>query len=1139
MEAESSPSVPGLLSALEAKNSELLAQLLDKYGSSVSSAKKVAEQLDEVIDFLDRLERSSFSESTASSLYKQGITVLCTLISASEPETLRDRSTFLLSYLVSSLWLEIPQLASSLWLLWLADRRAAELALREHGLTSPKPSVKLASVKELESWVDAVQGKIAFRKFTPSMVRLLRDECPEVRLAAYSLLVKFFAKAKAPAREDLADIMRKNQLNDALREKLFAAIRKTAGESISEQSKMDNTKPPSRPETSQSGRSNSSPTPPDLKTNRIATLAIKNDPLYPMQNLEPLHNDSDAEFMTRTSELLASFEGKETEGNWSSRQIAVQTYRRMLRSQPQPSKAAIRESFKLLQRRLSDALLSMRTTLVMDTCQAVKDTAQSLSQSLFYSDLFDPLLDNLAKVAGGVKRITAKAANIAICAFIIESPALSNRQFQCILQESRNLKPHARESAYYWLNCALVTSEISSLAPRQFEIEQIMLKAIADAAPAGRIQGRDLYWVATVLWPELAANVEKRLSPTALKTLQKSMPNQNSMASPSRPASRPRSRPPAQLPIRPISQLASGSSHDSSDRKSPVENEGPRTPSPLQSKASFMFENQLNNALRKTPRNSAPASPRLTKSDFSRTPSATPSRASSRPGSRVPSCNNSPDSNLRKELAMHSADPLAQSIADLSVQDVELPDHTQLAAVDFHSRASIVEATRRNAVEVLRQLASANISTTLARSVVTIIRDASPEFSSSSAVGRFIHNDVEQATQTQREGYLRLLRLLDYESVSEVELISAGRQTNGKENPENLPKGIFSPVKQAEGIENESLHGKLFEFPSTNLSTVGSPIRDQIYVDSESGEDSSNLSVISSASSLSLSAASHQPSANTKLARQEFLSPFPSSLPECKLEISKMVEAVKTCSCTSENLAKLAVLVTAASAATNLPSSPLHSVVTTWRQHFTYDMQLRDAILPFLSRKPDSVNIETVIVGLVVLRALLLSDSVPHAAVYLDPVACIRTLCSVSDHFANQSLELDDKLLPELADIVAKRSARSTSSHAFFDYLSSVLGSDSSTIAGSIASKVLCLRAATQATELCFPQFTSSERQTLEQMVNVGIQNNDARVRKEVYPLLLVMNRCDENLADNAARALSGGQKQLFSYYLETGRMQY
>lgn len=1084
MDVESISNNAGLLRALDAKNPELICQLLNEYNSSNSSPANVVEQLNEVVDFLDRLDRANFPENTNSRLFQQGITTLCALISACEPESLRERSTLLLYYLVSSLWLDVSQLATSLKLLWLVDRSAAEQALREYGLTSAKSSVKLASIKELENWVDAVKGKIAFRKFTPTVVRLLRDESPEVRLAAYSLLVKFFAQAKFPAREDLAEIMKKNQLNDELREKLFAAIRKSAGEVIPE----PEIKAPNRPI---SARKN---TKSNYEVNHAHgnNLLCISDPLYPMQNLDPLHISSDPEFMARTSESLTCFEGKETEGNWSSRHLAVQTYRRMLRSQPRPSKTAIREAFKLLQRRLGDVILSMRTTLVMDSCQAVKDTAQLLGQSLFYCDLFDPLLESLAKVATGVKKITANTAHITICALLVESPALSNRQFQCIVQESKNLKPHARESAYYWLNCALVTSEIPSLASRQLEIEQIILKAVADAAPAGRTQGRDLYWVATKLWPTLAASVEKKLSSSALKSLQKGFPNP--LASPGKPSSQPLSQP----AIKPCSN------QDSLDRKPSIENE---SPSPV-SKANAMPETQI------TPRHSAQSSPKLANSNISRTSSATPPRVSS----RIRVDDRSSENNV--------ADPLSQSIADLSVHDIEIPDHTQGAVIDFHSRASVVEASKRSPVEVLRQLASASVSTALAKSVLTIIRDTSSELSLASEVGRIIHQDVEHATQTQREGYLKLLRLLDYESVAELGFTSTGRRSVSVD-ARNFEEGVLSPVKRIGGNGDESLHGSLFEFPSANLSTAAFSIRGQIYVDSESREDNSTSSMVLSASSLSFS---QQPSANPKLARQKFLTPFPLSVPECKHEISKMVESVKTCTCTSENLAKLTVLVTAASATTNPPSSPLHSAVTIWRQQTTYNMQLRETIFPFLSQHPDSINVETVVVGLVLLRALLLCDSQPHAAVCLDPITCLQTLCSVSTQFAGQSLELDDKLLPELIDIVARRSSKC--SHAVFEYLSTLVGSAS---ADSSSAKVLCLRAATGATEVSFSEFTSNEYQALKQIVAVGIQSNDVRVRKEVYPLLLVLHRHDRQLADTAAETLSGGQKQLLTYYLEAG----
>lgn len=434
-----------------------------------------------------------------------------------------------------------------LLLMWLRDRVITESALKKCGLKNVDSNIRLASILELGKWIKAMSGRFAFKRFTPYLVTMLKDPDQRVRLASYKQIVQFFKHAKPAAKYDLDNVLKSNGIQEDLIKKIHQNIdlNSTDSSMISSNSSSDQLSSrsvsPEQPPKQNSISPNlmkttkqqnkavnqskiSLPGSPDSSyIDRALNFDIFNAPQYATQPITSrMQVYSDDMFLNEIEKELHHFEGRETEHNWLPRQKAIQKYRAMLPAinTGQLSLLAVKDGMRMLTRPLCETITSMRTTLVLEAMNAIKDTAQ-IYQSNTFSEVFDPFYEVLAKISSGVKKITSSMAHVTMCTLIIKSPVVSTRQFATISQECRSIKGFQQVYALYWLKIVIVTcyARSSSLLDKQMEIEKIIVKSVSFADKEVRVAGRDLLWDVKCLWPEAYTSISAQVNPSVIKLM--------------------------------------------------------------------------------------------------------------------------------------------------------------------------------------------------------------------------------------------------------------------------------------------------------------------------------------------------------------------------------------------------------------------------------------------------------------------------------------------------------------------------------------------------------------------------------------------------------------------------------------------
>lgn len=1156
---------------------------------------KYIDEIAEMLDDLPSLTREDVSPATSNSglsqdknnddqwyqIHEMRKTVAALLVNVvnnvREPGLWSERASDVGRLLVECLDMhsELPLLSSTLWNIWLADRTHTERALLEFGLMSPVSAIRLASIQELSRWVKEMNGRIAFRKFTFAVVRLLQDSDQAISNAAYALLVQFFSSAKQAAKDDLFNIVQRLQLPQSIVSQLEQGINDGAPKlerpgtpqatvttpekahlpakeplvADTNRAPIKESLPPQIPRSRQPSASRATVGAPQVKrTPSPAASAVpapvstepiqaqtvdvpgqysapdllKNpsfdflkDKQYPMQPVDTPKNPpySLEQAYTELQPLLRFFNGKETEDNWTMRMNAVKLLRYMVQMASSPPLQqelyVLREAFRIMQRGLGEAVLTMRTVLAAESCQCIKDYAQFLSKSQYFLDLFQPLLDPVVKTAVGVKKITAHAANLTLCAIFYESPVVSPRMFTLIERESKSTKAQARAYSYVWLTVSILLSP-SSLTNRRGEIISIVTKAVGDATPTGRTRGRELYWAFSVSFPDAVSEIDRKISPSARRALENNFsaaPSISKKLSPmkSQPTMRQNTMPTVS-PIRPNSQP---SIHRPVSKDWNASSQKPYNLRLSNSTGSDSMQpmRQRPSVAQKPLKLASTLSPM--KSTIAQPDAISPRRVT--PKLAIRKTQSKTEDEYMDENAVNPLNLTEEHNADM------MDEYQSDRSVEF-------EDERRNDFYL-------DDSSSQSGEVVQSLADLSMEEAHISSSDQSSHEESPKQV-TERPTFIRPVDEAFFSS-SPTPKKNAHESTPLKVSSNVLERNVTPLSHQSQGSIGDSFNTSA----SDSINSAGSQSHSKITPDSSGasidGDDSfaQHNSKVGSSPTLPKLPQQQRPKiapieqlAHPRISSDD-VCPFPESPSMCKAKINSILERIRTFSASAEELAALAVLIAASSIPNHSKSSPLFTAASQWSKSYQYDMELRDSILPYIEKVSANGAVQNTSVGLILLRCLLnTSPDASYKDVYLQPSDCLNCLFSVAQQVAPQSFEIADHLLPDIGQLLL--ADHRLNADTLVEILCSQFRNDTSSCPKVLAMTLLKRALSTH----CALLEESSD--SVVQLLLRSLSDDDVTVRKDAYPVLALIHHANSSVSQQASSQMNDGQRYLLNHYL-------
>ncbi|KAI9466759.1 clasp N terminal-domain-containing protein [Lactarius psammicola] len=239
--------------------------------------------------------------------------------------------------------------------------------------------------------------------------------------------------------------------------------------------------------------------------------------------------DLDAEF----TEMLKSFEGKETEHNWAPRDRAVTKVRGMLKGDVH---VRYSEAFVSHLKSFIDAslktLASLRTIVATNTCSLYNDLAVTLGTAL--DPYVDVLLSNLLRMAGFTKKIVAQTTQLTVGVIITNTSPQPRTIVPLFSSGLQDKTPQGRayviEHVKTYLDFHGSRAKNAVEASGVFDtLEKCIRKALADANAGARQNARAAFWSFEGLWKERGRMILEAQEGTNRKQLERACPNQQDL----------------------------------------------------------------------------------------------------------------------------------------------------------------------------------------------------------------------------------------------------------------------------------------------------------------------------------------------------------------------------------------------------------------------------------------------------------------------------------------------------------------------------------------------------------------------------------------------------------------------------------
>lgn len=999
--------------------------------------------------------------------------------------------------------------------MWLVCAEPTEQALREVGLTNRNASVRCATLYLLGDRL----GKFSFRRFTPFVCRLLLDPDATTHNAAYALLVHFFSGAGDKARADLQRYLERLQIPDAIASRLLSKINYRV-------SPEPNSPPPGIVEHPPASSSTSSAkTEASCSGMSLKDLPILNDPKFsPQEGLTPLPCSDDDALLAMVDSMSRVFEGKENEQNWNQREGALKKLRQLMRV-PDLSGHAWRKVMHRLQPGICKTLLSLRTTLSMTACHTVKEAFQ------FYGPYLDVLAEtyvtDLAKVCASPKKITSQFAYVCISAILL-NVTFQIKLLQFICRAGVDSKAQVRPYAMNWLKLISIVHlkplQSCLTKPLVVEVEKCLIRGLTDASPETRVAGRGAFWAFSPICQQLTDKVFPKLDAATKKAVLSAAPK---FRVPTHASPAPKLRTPT--------PPAGSSATSTIPQEDLRQQEHPATPShfPL-----YASSTRAKNADSKLNDNLTRASPQISNSRESSTPprdasdkresSTIPLGNSQRESSKISPRGSSGQRKSSSKLPSPSALSKNSSPSPMSGRDLPKQEPFESLLDEAQTHVHVYrDLDSLSHVAIHRALTSSEDSELQANlvrreNIGRSLRLSSPGILCRAIACASLSDDEKKCSLEEL-----MCELSETPCGAEVALVILEELgTRARLQPAHVKSlgrllhllPSFTPSRKILEL-TESLRGnkdvqewitdlqrKAQDFPDISKVQI-SPSAPTPGIDGNLTSSDWDSRPTSSVFSWS---ADQPTSDNAQVVNS--VGQIPTNQVDCLVFFEGLVKSVERRTASDKNLALLAMLVGGRRVIPAGGGGNMALALNTWSRTSVFQHRLMNSIFEFAL--DPVIDDAKVAVALVVTIELALCDAFVGREEEL-----VNSLAEICEQRA-ESLLLRCKLIPEVVQAITATADAEALAWAAVRVLPN---------ASLYSSKVMLERLLSK----LVPTLSSDVVAAIARTIPGQMDDGDARVRKEAYPLLMAVFRRNEKEADSVQESLTEGQRRLVQYYLQ------
>lgn len=222
--------------------------------------------------------------------------------------------------------------------------------------------------------------------------------------------------------------------------------------------------------------------------------------------IESLYVNSHREFDDIVRGMLPDFEGKESEQNWMAREKHILTLRKLTKGNvPQEYQQHYLTGIKTLLDGILKAVNSLRTTLSASGCNLIQDIARTNGPAI--DNIVEVLLQNMIKVCGALKKISAQNGNVTVDV-IIGNVSYTSRIMQHLWAACQDKNVQPRLFVTGWIKTLIIKhgrykSSIEHNGGLDL-IEKCIKKGLGDANPSVRESMRGTFWTFARVWPDKA-----------------------------------------------------------------------------------------------------------------------------------------------------------------------------------------------------------------------------------------------------------------------------------------------------------------------------------------------------------------------------------------------------------------------------------------------------------------------------------------------------------------------------------------------------------------------------------------------------------------------------------------------------------
>lgn len=220
-------------------------------------------------------------------------------------------------------------------------------------------------------------------------------------------------------------------------------------------------------------------------------------------DIEPLIVASSRDLDDMVRDMLPSFEGRETEQNWISRERNVITLRRLTRGNaPHSFPTQFLTGIKTLLDGIFKVVNSLRTTLCTAGCLMMQDLAKTCGPRI--DSMVEIIMQNLIKLCSGMKKISAQSGNTTVDV-VIGNVTFSSRILQHITSAAQDRNAQLRLFAAGWIKTIIQRQARHKNSMEHGggldNLDKSIRKGLSDANPSVRETMRVTFWVFNSVWP--------------------------------------------------------------------------------------------------------------------------------------------------------------------------------------------------------------------------------------------------------------------------------------------------------------------------------------------------------------------------------------------------------------------------------------------------------------------------------------------------------------------------------------------------------------------------------------------------------------------------------------------------------------